>query len=100
MDRKTILAKVVAGEITLEAADKMLASRAQAATAKALSFKVGQKGGVSVYGLNSRFPITLYASQWERLLAVKDELVQFLQDHAAELATKDDAKRDTLPLAA
>ena len=34
-----------------------------------LSFKVGEKGGVSVYGLG-RFPVTLYYEQWNRLLAV------------------------------
>ena len=35
---------------------------------KTLSFKVTEKGGLSVYGLG-RFPVTLYRSQWERLLA-------------------------------
>jgi hypothetical protein len=34
---------------------------------KPLSFKVSEKGAVSVYGLQ-RFPITLYSNQWERLL--------------------------------
>jgi len=32
-----------------------------------LEFKVGEKGGVSVYGLG-RFPVTLYYEQWIRLL--------------------------------
>ena len=32
-----------------------------------LEFKVGEKGGVSVYGLG-RFPVTLYYEQWVRLL--------------------------------
>lgn len=27
-----------------------------------------EKGTVSVYGLNARFPVSLYPSQWERLL--------------------------------
>lgn len=35
--------------------------------ARKLSFKVTEKGGLSVYGLG-RFPTTLYRSQWERLL--------------------------------
>jgi len=42
-----------------------------------LSFKVSEKGGVSVYGLG-RFPVTLYAEQWERLLAAVDELRAFV----------------------
>ena len=33
----------------------------------ALDFRVGEKGGVSVYGLG-RFPVTLYYEQWVRLL--------------------------------
>ena len=35
--------------------------------APSISFKVSQKGAVSAYGLG-RFPVTLYARQWERLL--------------------------------
>ena len=34
-----------------------------------LIFKVGEKGGVSVYGLG-RFPVTLYYEQWNRLLEI------------------------------
>ncbi len=30
-----------------------------------LEFRVGEKGGVSVYGLG-RFPVTLYYEQWNR----------------------------------
>ena len=36
-----------------------------------LIFKVGEKGGVSVYGLG-RFPVTLYYEQWNRLLGAAD----------------------------
>ena len=43
-----------------------------------LEFKVGEKGGVSVYGLG-RFPVTLYAEQWEKLLAAADELRAFVE---------------------
>jgi hypothetical protein len=52
-----------------------------------LEFKIGQKGGCSVYGLQ-RFPVTLYREQWERLLAAKDRLLQFLEEHESELKTK------------
>src|SRR5262249_34513867 len=37
-----------------------------------LKFKVSGKGAVSVYGLNARFPVTLYADQWARLIAAID----------------------------
>ena len=62
-----------------------------------LGFKVSQKGGVSVYGLG-RFPVTLYASQWSRLLEKKDEILTFIEANQASLKTKEDAK-DTPPAA-
>jgi hypothetical protein len=53
----------------------------------AVSLKVSEKGGVSVYGLG-RFPVTLYKEQWEKLLAMADEIRAFLRAHDAELKTK------------
>ena len=38
-----------------------------------IEFKVGAKGGVSVYGLG-RFPVTLYYEQWIRLLDSAENL--------------------------
>jgi hypothetical protein len=62
--------------------------RLRAASApKALTFKVGDKGGVSVYGMG-RFPVTLYVEQWERLLGAADELRAFLDENRARLRTK------------
>ena len=45
----------------------------------ALDFRVGEKGGVSVYGLG-RFPVTLDYEQWIRLLGAADELKAFLEE--------------------
>lgn len=55
-----------------------------------LIFKVGDKGGVSVYGLG-RFPVTLYYEQWNRLLDKADELKKFLADNKGKLKLKDAA---------
>jgi len=52
-----------------------------------LEFKVGEKGGVSVYGLG-RFPVTLYYEQWLRLLAVAVELRAFLEENKSQLKLK------------
>jgi hypothetical protein len=49
--------------------------------------KVSEKGGVSVYGIG-RFPVTLYSSQWERLLAKSDAIKQFIADNSDKLAVK------------
>ena len=46
----------------------------------ALDFRVGEKGGVSVYGLG-RFPVTLNYEQWIRLLDVSKELREFLEEN-------------------
>jgi hypothetical protein len=46
----------------------------------ALDFRVGEKGGVSVYGLG-RFPVTLYYEQWIRLLDTSKELRDFLEEN-------------------
>lgn len=48
-----------------------------------LDFRVGEKGGVSVYGLG-RFPVTLYYEQWIRLLGAADELKKFLEEQKSE----------------
>jgi len=57
----------------------------QAGTRQAgrLSIKVSEKGGVSVYGLG-RFPVTLYAEQWEKLLAAADELRAFVEQEKSK----------------
>lgn len=54
----------------------------------ALEFRVGEKGGVSVYGLG-RFPVTLYYEQWIRLLDLSQQLRQFLEDNKSKLKLKD-----------
>ena len=53
-----------------------------------LEFRVGEKGGVSVYGLG-RFPVTLYYEQWIRLLDVANDLREFLEENKHRLKLKD-----------
>jgi hypothetical protein len=53
-----------------------------------LDFKVGEKGGVSVYGLG-RFPVTLYYEQWVRLLDAVPRLRQFLEENKSRLKLKE-----------
>lgn len=52
-----------------------------------LDFRVGEKGGVSVYGLG-RFPVTLYYEQWIRLLDTADSLRAFLEENKPRLKLK------------
>jgi hypothetical protein len=55
-----------------------------------LEFRVGEKGGVSVYGLG-RFPVTLYYEQWVRLLDAADRLRSFLEENKSRLKLKPSA---------
>jgi hypothetical protein len=50
--------------------------------------KVSEKGALSVYGLG-RFPVTLYREQWEKLLAMADQIRQFIQDNTHLLKKKE-----------
>ena len=53
----------------------------------ALEFRVGEKGGVSVYGLG-RFPVTLYYEQWIRLLDSAEGLREFLEENKSRRKLK------------
>ncbi|MBX7144043.1 MAG: hypothetical protein K1X79_06295 [Oligoflexia bacterium] len=55
---------------------------------KGLSMKIGEKGGLSVYGLG-RFPVTLYKEQWTKLLAMKEDILAFIQANGDKLKTKE-----------
>jgi len=84
MSQQEILNKVAKGEITADEASVLLTK----ANEKPITFKVGEKGGVSVYGLG-RFPTTLYAGQWSRLLDNADAIRQFIDENKHRLASKE-----------
>lgn len=65
------------------------ALQAHANRPQTLTLKVSEKGAVSVYGLG-RFPVTLYAQQWERLLTPENinRIGKFVSDNAAKLSVK------------
>jgi len=54
---------------------------------KGLQFRVGEKGGVSVYGLG-RFPVTLYYEQWTKLLDAAADIRAFLEENKPKLKMK------------
>lgn len=71
------------------------AENAQLRQAKANAgsvIKVTEKGGVAVYGLG-RFPVTLYKSQWDKLLGMTDQIKAFIEANQHLLSEK--AKADT-----
>ncbi len=54
---------------------------------RGISFKVSEKGALSVYGLG-RFPVTLYKEQWQKLLGVTDDIRAFLAENDSRLKSK------------
>lgn len=60
---------------------------AEQAPKNGIGLKVTEKGGLSVYGIQ-RFPVTLYAEGWERLLAEAPKITAFMKANAATLTRK------------
>jgi hypothetical protein len=93
----------LAQELELAKAEnaRLMAALAAANKPRALTMKVtaskkdektgkvtGTSGALSIYGLG-RFPITLYRSQWERLIANIGEVEAFIAANSHLLASKD-----------
>ena len=68
------------------------ALKANAPKPRKLSCKIGEKGGVSVYGLNVRFPVSLYVEQWDKLIAFVPELKAFIEANRSKLTTKEQSE--------
>lgn len=64
------------------------ALKAKNAKASTISFKVSEKGAISVYGLG-RFPTTLYRQQMERLLDQADNIRAFISANEKSLKVKE-----------
>lgn len=52
-----------------------------------LTMKVSEKGALAVYGFG-QWPVTLYKSQWQRLIEAIPDIEAFITAHASVLAEK------------
>ena len=86
--RALILAAVAKGEMTVEQGVAELRELVEVRSAGSLRCKVSEKGALSIYGLQSRWPVTLYADQWERLFAAADEIKAFIAKENGSLKRK------------
>jgi hypothetical protein len=50
--------------------------------------KIAPKGGISVYGLG-KYPVTLYSSQWTKVLALAPEIDAFLKANKGKYTEKE-----------
>lgn len=60
--------------------------------------KVSTKGAVSCYGLG-RFPVTLYAAQWESLFERIEDIKAFIQTNSVKLTRKPGKAEDEVEVA-
>ena len=67
-------------------------AEAMAKKAPSTSIKLQEKGTVSVYGLG-RFPVSLYLSQWTRLIAMVKDIEAFLAKPEVVAASERAAQR-------
>ena len=74
--------------------DELARLRAENAALKAakpaqrVTLKISaEKRCLSLYGIG-RFPVTLYASQWQAIVAHADEITAFIEANKADLAWK------------
>ncbi len=72
----------------LRAENAALKSEKKPASLREISFKVAEKGGLSVYGLG-RFPVTLYKEQWVRLLDKQGDIRNFIKDNEEKLKSRE-----------
>lgn len=90
MTTQEILSKVASGEIQPgEAATLIAAINGNGKSNGQLTYKVSPKGAMSVYGMG-RFPVTLYAEQWERLDSDNERKrrAEFMKANAKQLTRK------------
>jgi hypothetical protein len=62
-----------------------------------LKLGISEKGCLCVYGLTSRFPVSLYPEQWDSLVEFMPTIVKALADNRAnldKLSAISKAKRD------
>jgi hypothetical protein len=83
-ERKNLMTEPTYEELKAQL-DALKAKEARSGT---MSFKVSDKGGVSVYGLG-RFPVTLYFEQWIKLLDRAEDLRDFLEENKSKLKLKE-----------
>jgi hypothetical protein len=89
MTTQDILAKVASGEIKPDEATRLIEALRGNGKPNSLTYKVSGKGAVSVYGMG-RFPVTLYAEQWERLDGADERKRrgEFIKTNANQLTRK------------
>lgn len=80
-------AELLAQIATLQASNKAMQDKLHAQANRKMSFKVSEKGAISIYGMG-RFPVTLYFQQYEKLIAALPDLAEFVKANDKLLSRK------------
>lgn len=54
---------------------------------KPIYIQISRKGCVSVYGIR-RFPVSFYADEWQKILALKNDILEYISENFDKLAHK------------
>jgi len=73
-------------EMSREQLEALVQQQAQESK-KRIVVKVSPKGCVQINGIR-RFPITFYKNEWEQIFAMKDQIVEFIEENDHLLAKK------------
>jgi len=68
--------------------------KAKLAEAEKLDIRFGQKENVCVYGLGQRFPVTLYAQGWMKLIKNIDQVEAFIEENHKGLSWGNNGEAD------
>lgn len=86
LTNEQILVKVAAGELSAEAAAKLLKTKEK----QKVYYKVSTKGAISFYGLR-RMPITLYIGELEQIVGKIMESKEWSEEFADFIAAAGDS---------
>ena len=91
LTKDEITAKLRSGEFTADQAVEALQALKGAVVRQPPHFRVGEKGGLSIYFEGARFPVNLFVEQADELFAEANVVRarQFVQDNHSKFKTRE-----------
>lgn len=68
---------------------KLAEAEAKLAKKAIVTMKVSEKGALSLYGLNAKWPVTLYKEQWLTVIRMAPAIVEFIAANDHKLKAKE-----------
>lgn len=78
--------------VAMIASQQAIIAQQQRAAQRKLTLKVSKKGCIALYGMG-RFPVSLYAAQWDKVLGMAEDIRAFAEINRGLLSQgKDDPR--------